>query len=336
MNRISTLGLSFTFAIAASAQLTVTPNLTDTQVSDLLEGIGVTVTNVSIDCPGDAMGHFTGYSELGIQQGLVLTSGSVSSIAAPSSEFCSGNASTDGDADLSASTGGSPTYDACAVEFDCIPVGDTLGFNFAFGSEEYPEYVGSSFNDVFGIFMSGPGINGPFSNNAENIAWIPGTNVPVAINNVNATSNAAYFQDNAAGQYIAYDGFTTNLPVFAVVQPGESYHFKVVVADVYDGVLDSGVFLEAFSFRSAMKPLATEEVQRRDWSLVQLENEVLVNMPEGAGQQLVEVLDATGAVVAQRTSNGSRLSVPTGGLNAGLYFVRTLDGSATPLRFVKR
>ena len=32
---------------------------------------------------------------------------------------------------------GSPTYDACIIEFDCVPTNANLLFDFAFGSEEY-------------------------------------------------------------------------------------------------------------------------------------------------------------------------------------------------------
>ena len=197
-------------SFVVSAQLTVTTQLSEVQVTDLLEGLGVTVTNVDINCPGDALGHFMGASELGINQGIVLTTGSAAAVAGPSSSFASSGAMTAGDEDLELWVG-QPTFDACALEFDCIPIGDTLEFNFAFGSEEYPEFAFSAFNDVFGIFMSGPGITGPYSNNAENIAWVPGTNVPVSINNVNEAENSVFYHNNEdpPGQYLAYDGFTS-------------------------------------------------------------------------------------------------------------------------------
>lgn len=335
MIRTSTLALAVSFSFSASAQLTVTTDLSQAQVADLLEGLGVSVSNVQIDCPGVSMGQFSGMSELGIGQGLVLTTGHAADVAANASFFANSTMDGAGDADLTTIIG-YPTYDACAVSFDCIPTGDTLAFNFAFGSEEYPEFVGGNFNDVFGIFMSGPGINGPYANNAENIAWVPGTNVPASINNVNDATNAAYYNANDNGVAFSYDGFTDNFPVFAVVQPGETYHFKVVVADAADQVFDSGVVLEAFSFRSMMGPLGIAAAQRSTWSLIQGDQEVVIEMPADGGARQLQVLDATGKVVAQRTGNGTRTSIPTGGLTAGLYFVRTQDGACAPLRFIKR
>jgi len=40
------------------------------------------------------------------------------------------------------------TFDAAILEFDVAPVNDTLKFNYTFGSEEYNEQVGWSYNDV--------------------------------------------------------------------------------------------------------------------------------------------------------------------------------------------
>lgn len=72
------------------------------------------------------------------------------------------------------------------LEFDFIPTGDSISFRFVFGSEEYPEYVCSQYNDVFGFFLSGPGIDGSFTNNAINLGVLPNSTVPIAINTVNS------------------------------------------------------------------------------------------------------------------------------------------------------
>jgi hypothetical protein len=237
----------FIFAgFSSQAQLTINDTLTSSQISSLLEGIGVTVSSLTVNCPPLAMGEFSGTSEMSITHGLVLTTGRAADVADSASFFAATANGYPGDADLDTLIGMGMTHDGCVLEFDCLPVGDTLLFNFSFGSEEYPEFVGSAFNDVFSIFLSGPGITG-----AVNVAALPDS-TPVAINNVNPFVNNTYYYDNESpmGNFISYDGFTTNLTAFAVVVPSTTYHFKVAIADVGDEIYDSGVFLEAFSFRS--------------------------------------------------------------------------------------
>jgi len=109
-----------------------------------------------------------------------------------------------------------------------VPTGDSLAFRFVFGSEEYPEYV-NSINDVFGFFISGPGITGPYQNNAKNIALIPATNNPVSINSVNAGSNNTWYTANHNGQHnVQPDGFTKVLTARANVICGETYQIKIL------------------------------------------------------------------------------------------------------------
>lgn len=79
-----------------------------------------------------------------------------------------------------------------------VPTRHTLVVRYAFGSEEYPEYVGSQFNDVMAVFVNG-----------KNCALVPGTTTPVAINSINQNLNSQYYVDNtsgAAGYNIALDG----------------------------------------------------------------------------------------------------------------------------------
>ncbi len=335
MKRSLTLGLTAVTALAANAQLTIVDSLDVGSLSSLLEGIGVTVSNVVVNCAPTAMAQFGGSSELSITQGLLLTSGSADMAANPSSYFASQSYFTPGDLDLDMGLG-SPglTHDACGLEFDCVPQGDTLLFNFSFGSEEYPEYVGSSFNDAFAIYISGPGFGVP-----TNVAAIPGGTI-VSINNVNAGTNAGYFYDNETppGANVAYDGFTTNLTAFAVVQPGETYHFKVVVGDVADGVFDSGVFLEAFSFRSFVD--ASTSVQERNDAVLSISvhgDDLQLRLPSNAVHgQSVQLINAAGGIVRQSAANGTHLNMDLGGLGQGMYFVKVLDSELAPARFVRQ
>lgn len=319
------------------AQLTITDSLSNTQISTLLQGAGVTVTSLTVNCDGRSLAEFSGTSEMAITHGIALSSGFVDSLAnANYGGSTSGGFVTPGDPDLD-SLSGTMTYDGCVLEFDCVPVGDTLLFNYCFGSEEYPEFVGSTFNDIFAILISGPGISGTI-----NAATLPG-GIPVSINNVNAATNASYFYDNEfpAGQYVSMDGFTTNLTAFAEVIPGSTYHFKVAIADASDGVLDSGVFLEAFSFRSVTAdPLG---IAKHEDNLFEVypnpgNGEFFINSKQNNvnGAQL-KVVNILGEEVLSQILSSSQTKLDIGNQAPGVYSVSitTANGVYTT-RLVKK
>lgn len=317
-----TLLISFLLCFEFSkAQLTIQTGLADTTMTTLLEGLGVSISNLTINCDSNAYGHFNGSSELAITNGVVMSTGDANALDDLSTVFLSAANNTPGDSDLTALCG-TVTYDACVLEFDCVPTGDTLEFNFAFGSEEYPEFVGTPFNDVFAILLSGSGISG-----VQNVAAIPG-GTPVAINNVNATSNSAYFYDNEnpTGIYIALDGFTLNLTAFAVVIPGSVYHFKIAIADASDYVFDSGVFLEAFSFRSnGGSATALKSIENSTLNI--FPNPAIHHFTITSSQPLkqVRIRNLTGALVHEYSTTEKYLQVSTNELSAGAYFVESVS-----------
>ncbi|MEI8278962.1 MAG: choice-of-anchor L domain-containing protein [Bacteroidota bacterium] len=257
--------------LSSFAQVTVNGNQTAVALAQQLVGAGVTVSNPTLTCPTNANGIFhVVTSNLGLDSGIVLTSGTAATSGTAigvngtegGSNFVSTNNNAPGDVQLNA-LAGQTTFDACALEFDFIPQGDTIKFKYVFGSQEYTNYSCSNFNDVFGFFITGPGIVG-----SPNIALIPGTNIPVAINSttdpvVNNVSNTSqctamgpgspfsqYYVNNLGGATITYPGFTTVLTAIHSVTPCQSYHLKMAVADASDGVLDSGVFIEGGSLTS--------------------------------------------------------------------------------------
>ena len=321
-----------TLAGSANAQITITDSLSLPDVAQLLEGLNVSIQNVTVNCAGSAMGQFNGPSEMQIEEGLVLTTGSASLVAGPVGNFASDYPNTPGDADLTAAVGGMPTYDACVLEFDCIPTGDTLLFNFSFGSEEYSEFVGSAFNDVFAIWLTGPGFP-----TATNVAALP-DGTPVAINNVNAGLNSAYFVDNetGAGQFVTYDGFTTNLTVFAEVSPDDIYHFKVAIADVSDMAFDSGVFLEAFSFRSNDISTRVPQENASPMRVITGADGITVLAPSDALGAELRVLDASGRIAMRERLTGERSFFGTQALAKGVYTAVPVGVKGLkPVRFVK-
>lgn len=228
------------------AQLSVAPQTDLQALAQTITGNGVQILNPTITCHGEGYGSFTNSGGLlGLDAGVVLTSGRITDAIGPNNaENRTFQQGTPGSSILNAVTGRT-TYDACRFEFDVIPSGDSLSFNFVFGSEEYNEWVGSQYNDVFGFFISGPGITGdPGIGNDRNIALIPSTSTAVAINNVNAGQNSAHFQHNPGGQQLQMDGFTRNLVARSPVQPCQTYHLKLIVADASDRKFDSWVFIE--------------------------------------------------------------------------------------------
>lgn len=255
-------------AIFANSQIIVTNTQTPTElVNDVLVGSGVIVSNVEFNTSAPAAniiqvqaGYFNANSSgFPLSEGIILGSGNINIAPGPNDspgETSAGIIPDTYDADL-ATFNFVTSYNQAILEFDFIPSGDTVVFNYMFASEEYAEYVNGGFNDAFGFFISGPGITGPYTGGAMNIALIPGTSTPVTIDNVNngnsntgPCTNCAYYVHNEPGTAIQYDGHTVVLQAGASVQCGQTYHIKLAICDAGDGALDSGVFLEASSFSS--------------------------------------------------------------------------------------
>jgi len=240
------------------AQLQTTGGITPNDlVQNILLGGGVQVSNVTLTGSGQAYGSFTANNtNLGLNSGILLTTGIISGPNGPQGPNNRPDAGIDnnfqGSALLNAEFGFTqPTFNATTLSFNFIPQGDSVAFRYVFGSEEYREFVGSEFNDVFGFFISGPNPAGGNYQN-QNIALLP-NGTKVAINNVNHLTNSQFYVDNempAPGIFIQYDGFTRVLTARAKVVPCSTYTIRLAIADVADGIYDSGVFLEAKSFTS--------------------------------------------------------------------------------------
>ncbi len=292
-------------------------------VQNVLLGPGVTVSNILYNGSPAALGSFQATNTvLGIDEGIVLTTGTVidngDGPQGPNNQAGAGmDNNIGGSALLSNLISGTQTYNAGILEFDFIPYSDTVRFKYVFGSDEYPEFAppnSSGFNDVFGFFISGPGING-----IQNIAQLPNGGGVVSINNVNAITNAQYYNYNGDGgtppydsnpMYIQYDGFTDVLEAVSQVECGQTYHLVIAIADVGDGQWDSGIFLEANSL-SSLTPvdisyeLSNQVYSEPNWmaegcvtATVNLERETNLNnsltIPVNVSGSATDVLDYNG------------------------------------------
>ncbi|WP_050855239.1 choice-of-anchor L domain-containing protein, partial [Flavobacterium frigoris] len=260
------------FSIVANAQLVVdnTSQTPKQLVQNVVVGQGINVSNIKFngtaanaDVISDQVGLFSNglTTNIGLSTGIILSTGNAI-IAKGPNDNPSGTLETTtpfiGDADLSILSNNQTIQNVAILEFDFIPTGNKLSFNFVFASEEYPEFVNDTYNDNFGFFLSGPEITGPFTGGAQNIALIPTTTLPVSINNLNnGTSNSGpcdncqYYVNNEGGTSIQYDGFTKVLSANANVVCGQTYHIKLAIGNAgNDNYYDSAVFIEGASFSS--------------------------------------------------------------------------------------
>ena len=272
------------------AQFQVTTGLTlEEYVNDVLLGSGVQASNITLTGSNSQLGYLTGGGDaFSVEAGLVLSSDLSDNIDCAGAGFCAdclGYGFSDPDLlSIANSVPGmigqgfsvSGVTDGCVLEFDFIAAGDTVRFNYVFGSDEYPMatynaasgtwsysggWVNTAYNDIFGFFLSGPGITGPydspagFPGGAVNIAGVPGTDptLPITISSVNQLLNSDLFvpvDGGGNGEPPCINGYTIPLTAEYPVQCGETYHIKLAIADGTDTALESIVVLEEGSFQS--------------------------------------------------------------------------------------
>lgn len=245
-------------------------------IQDVFLGTGVTVSNITYygDSNYVQLGYFNGLnSTIGLDSGIVMTSGHIDAIVpgGTGNGFITNvagvypNGQGGGDADLLSVAQSVPlalglpfmvsnTNDASILEFDFVPSADTVEFRYVFATDEFPTFVNTQYNDVFGFFLSGPGITGTFSsptgfpNGSINIANVPGTTLPITVSTVHPGLNSQFF--NVQDTSISFGGGTIVLTAKHNVTPCQTYHIKLAISDAVDKALNSGVFLEAKSFAS--------------------------------------------------------------------------------------
>ncbi len=262
----TSLGLLFSLFALAQTPATYTSGSTAAQLATQIGGPGLTITNpVITQGIGTQVGTFSnGFNaNLQIDAGIILTSSTVAEAFTSNNNvgISLGPNSTYNDAQLTA-INPLATHDVVIYEFDVTldAFATVITVDFQFAADEYPTYVGSQFNDVFGFFVSGPGIVG-----SENIAKVPGKNINIAVNNINNgtlgtnqdgtpadLTNSFYYIANSTvtgapnnAVYSEFNGFTKRIRAIKKgLSPNTTYHVKLAVADVADNQYDSGVFIK--------------------------------------------------------------------------------------------
>ena len=187
----SALLLALLTGLNSPAQIRVSRVDINKWVRENFTGQGVVIGNIKVHGNILSMAAFSSSANvLDLQKGLMLSTGSAFSVAGLNNKYNQTSAFGDAERDPDLNKFVKPNlYDVSMIEFDFVPMRNSLQFNYQFGSEEYPEYVGSTYNDVFAFFVSD-------DSTTNNIALIPGKNIPVSINTVNHKTNQGFFIDN--------------------------------------------------------------------------------------------------------------------------------------------
>lgn len=290
------LSIMFFPVYKTSAQIVLTQQTAD-QYAEKIIGHGITWSNVIVAGSPDAIASYTGGTSAGLtpvmENGIVLSTGSLAAENAmngPSSIFKSTTMGIPGFSELTTIVG-QPTYDGIMLQFDMISVTEIININFQFGSEEYNEYVGSTYNDVFAFIISGPGFPGE-----QDLAILSAVSPPVRIctSTVNCGNvcpptnsdgtNCPFFINNCEGDFDnAMNGYTTMLNVRANVIPCETYTIKLMIADIEDAEYDSWILLQENGFYS-VGAIVDAQVSYVDGGAGVIEgcmgNELIFSIPE--------------------------------------------------------
>lgn len=186
--------------------------------------------------------------------GIVLSTGKASSTQGPNSYISDdgGGMGWTGDADLEAALNIGGTTNRTILEFDFTPLSNKISFDYIFASEEYHDNAQCQYSDGFAFLLKKVNGNDPY----QNLALIPGTTIPVKVTTVHPqvpggcpAQNPTYFGSyNDVNYPINFNGQTVVMTAQSVVEPGELYHIKLVIADEGNFRYDSAIFLGGGSF----------------------------------------------------------------------------------------
>jgi hypothetical protein len=259
------------FADKAFALVDVTLSSDPVSLSGKIAGPGISIVDGSETYTGSAVaaGTFINGSSIGlaIDEGIIMTTGHAGYAKLPNTFVKASWASSEpGDSDLDAlfEEPGYTTQDASVLEFDFTATKSTVYVYYVFASDEYHEFVGGGYDDIFAFFI---GKKGEASNN---IALIPGNSgETVSVDNINLNKHAEIFVDNdvngpnppAVTYTIEYDGFTYALCAkYSNIVPGDTYHIKLAIADTNDKSIDTAVLITAITVDPLFLTITTEDL----------------------------------------------------------------------------
>lgn len=187
-------------------------------------------------------GNVDGIGSLGVlDRGVILSTGDIHGAVGPNVDGALGVANfLPGDADLDDLVAPDFTADATVLEFDFTSTFNAAIFKIVLASDEYTEPDAA--NDIFGLWVDG-----------KNVALLPDLVSPISIHSINSVVNPALFLNNDVDVMIPpfltqYDGLSTVLTTSAGFSPNTVHRMKLAVADTFDDLFDTAVFLQAATF----------------------------------------------------------------------------------------
>ncbi|UOK41174.1 MULTISPECIES: T9SS type B sorting domain-containing protein [Flavobacterium] len=261
--QIPLLLLFVLFSISSNAQyITIDNTKTPTQlVKDLfstescVEPTNVSITGWNFGNGQKSYAWFNANSSgFPLGHGLIISTGKASSAVGPNTTLLSqGPTNWPGDSDLERAIGENNTVNATIVEFDFVSVTNYVSFNYIFSSEQYlsnPKSNQCNSSDGFALL-----IKKNSSPNYKNLGVVPKTTIPVKVTTVRGSgttcppANAEYFDAFNGRIYPTnFNGQTQIMNAEADIEPGISYHVKLVIADQANNLYDSAIFIGGNTF----------------------------------------------------------------------------------------
>ena len=242
---------------ATASELPINTGASATQMAETIFGDGVEVFSASYSGDSRSSGIWSDGDSVSpdatpADSGVILSTGRVRDFTnngGDPNRYTNTSTNTSGvnnDSGLNA-IAGTRTYDGAILDVDFIPDGDQITMQFTFASEEYPEYVGSVFNDAVGIWVNGAEVASPVFDSAQ-------------INNVNSASNETLYVDNSDDHAnTEMDGYTVTLSVTMTVNPDEENNIRLGIADAGDSLYDSAILIAADSVQASVLAVDDEE-----------------------------------------------------------------------------
>lgn len=236
--------------MATGAELTYQTNASALTMANTIFGDGVVVTGASYTGSSNSSAVYSNGQLTGgvtpSNSGVILSTGNAKDFTQSSGDpnrntnTGTNTGGLDNDAAFNA-IAGARTYDASVLTVNFIPTGNVMTMQFVISSEEYPEYIGSLYNDVVGV-------------------WINGVHVPITVgtgvsgvNNINGNTQPNLYVDNTQDQYnTEMDGFTVTLSLDIPVKPGVVNTIRIGVADTSDTNYDTNLLIAADSVQTTL------------------------------------------------------------------------------------